>query len=96
MSFIKIRRKQVVLYDDEYYIPYSMLCDFVNGYDEELLLDYDIIDAYEAPMDNIVEFVNEFIYDFSAWAAQEIDYERTSRWVEGEEEIELLSIKKEP
>lgn len=96
MSFIKIRRKQVVLYDDEYYIPYSMLCDFVNGYDEELLLDYDIIDAYEAPMDNIVEFVNEFIYDFSAWAAQEIGYERTSRWVEGEEEIELLSIKKEP
>lgn len=79
MSFIKIRRKQVVLYDDEYYIPYSMLCDFVNGYDEELLLDYDIIDAYEAPMDNIVEFVNEFIYDFSAWAAQEIGYERTSR-----------------
>ena len=79
-------------YDDCYNVDYEMLCDFVGGYDDEVLVDYGIGDVYDAPLENIVEFVNEFIYDFVFWAGKETGQEMVARWVSEKEEIELIDI----
>ena len=92
MSVVRVRRKQFLEYDDHYSVDYEMLCDFVNGYSDELLVDYGIGDAFDAPLENIVEFVNEFIYDFVFWAEKETGQDMVARWVSQNEEIELIDI----
>ena len=92
MSVVKVRRKQFLEYDDNYNVDYEMLCDFVAGYGDEILADYGIGDVYDAPLENIVEFVNEFIYDFVFWAEKEAGQEMVARWVSEKEEIELIDI----
>ena len=92
MSVVRVRRKQFLEYDDHYSVDYEMLCDFVDGYDNEILADYEIDNAHEAPIENIVEFVNEFIYDFVFWAEKETGQDMVARWVSQNEEIELIDI----
>ena len=47
MSIVRVRRKQFLEYDDHYSVDYEMLCDFVDGYDNEILADYEIDNAHE-------------------------------------------------
>lgn len=92
MAIVKVSREQTVVYDDHYTIPFRVLCDFVNGYESELLEQYGIIDAHDSSIEAIEEFVNEFIQDFVFWAEQEAGVPMVSRWASGNDRVEFIKI----